>query len=162
MNSKFPDGGGCSNLNLLLTTIVKVCLSPHGLSAGTTGALTKFWVKPDGLKVQEFCPARMTHNLTSVTKHLQEKKRGREKKSKLLQNGFKILQLLKAVAIVYIKIRRLFPAPHRENGTSRRTAFRDRHLNKWTCPVILSSSFPLFGFPLSRVYVRVQRGWMWW
>lgn len=76
----------------------------------------------------------MTHNLTSVTKHLEkkgERRKGREKKkSKLLQNGFKILQLLKAVAIVYIKIRRLFPDPHRENFTSRRTGFQDRQLNK--------------------------------
>lgn len=67
----------------------------------------------------------MTHNLTSVTKHLEKREEegegGKKKKSKLLQNGFKILQLLKAVAIVYIKIRRLFPDPHRENFTSRRT-----------------------------------------
>lgn len=44
-------------------------------------------------------------------------------KCKLLQNCFKILQLLKAVATAYIKIRDLFPGPHREISTSCRTAF---------------------------------------
>lgn len=50
-----------------------------------------------------------------------EEEEGGKKKSKLLQIGFKILQLLKAVEIVYIKIRRLFPDPHREKFTSHRT-----------------------------------------